>query len=617
MKPSRSYVWSIVYAVGLAGIFAGERIIGAGAARAVLSALGFALIVASLIGRSLHVQKNTGERRAIEEWILGLTGVGLVAVLLYFIQSDAVSRWIKPLTQSSPKLAVVLAALWPALVATSLLPLFLAELSYASMTRSARVEAGRVRDAILSGLGLVGALVFAFAINYVARERDRKIDLAYFRTTRPGEATRKLVRSLDEPIEVALFFPPANEVRESVDEYLTDLAKESKFLEVQHYDQAVDVQKAKEMQVYANGAVVIAKKGKREQLAPGLELETARSTLQKFDQEFQKRLLQVVKSKRNIYFVTGHGERSEDTASPEKRWPIHRLKEVFRAQNYELKNLSAAEGLGVDVPKDAGAVVLVGPTQDLAREESASLLRYFQNRGRLMIALDFEANIALKDLLDPMGVRFVPMQLANDQAYLQYTNQLSDRAILATISYSSHPSVTTLSRVGRAPVVFFTSGYFQEISPRPKETSIDFPVRAHPQTWNDLNNNFQFDPPQEVRKGWELMAAITGKPGSPAEGQSRALLFADSDCLTDPLVAQFGNPYLAMDGMKWLLGEEAIAGEISTEEDVPIRHTRNQDKAWFYGTSFAIPGLVLLVGFFATRRRSRKDGESPRPEARS
>ena len=69
---------------------------------------------------------------------------------------------------------------------------------------------------MLSGLGLACALVFAFTVYYVGDERDKKVDLSYFRTARPGEATRKIVRTLDQPIQVALFFPPANEVREEV-----------------------------------------------------------------------------------------------------------------------------------------------------------------------------------------------------------------------------------------------------------------------------------------------------------------------------------------------------------------------------------------------------------------
>ena len=48
---------------------------------------------------------------------------------------------------------------------------------------------------------------FAFSFAYVASERDKKVDLAYFRTSRPGEVTRRIVRNLDQPIEVAVVLP--------------------------------------------------------------------------------------------------------------------------------------------------------------------------------------------------------------------------------------------------------------------------------------------------------------------------------------------------------------------------------------------------------------------------
>lgn len=44
----------------------------------------------------------------------------------------------------------------------------------------------------------------------------------------------------------------------------------------------------------------------------------------------------------------------------------------------------------------------------------------------------------------------------------------------------------------------------------------------------------------------------------------------------------------------------------TSEEDVPIQHTRSQDVAWFYATVFGVPVAVLAVGFFVTRRRGRR-----------
>ena len=59
------------------------------------------------------------------------------------------------------------------------------------MARAPKIELGRIRDAMYTGLGLAFALVFAFSIVYVASERDAKVDLSYFRTAKAGEAAAK------------------------------------------------------------------------------------------------------------------------------------------------------------------------------------------------------------------------------------------------------------------------------------------------------------------------------------------------------------------------------------------------------------------------------------------
>ena len=184
------------------------------------------------------------------------------------------------------------------------------EFSYATVARSPRLEIARIRDAVWSGVGLAGAVVFAFALCYVGAERDKKVDLSYFRTAKPGESTRKIVGTIDQPIQVSLFFPPSNEVKEEVTSYFDDLKKESKLLEVQSYDRDVNPQKAKELGVTGNGIVVIARGGHREQMSIGLELEGARAQLRNLDRDVQTRLLKVARPARNVYFVSGHGERT-------------------------------------------------------------------------------------------------------------------------------------------------------------------------------------------------------------------------------------------------------------------------------------------------------------------
>jgi hypothetical protein len=62
------------------------------------------------------------------------------------------------------------------------------------------------------------------------------------------------------------------------------------------------------------------------------------------------------------------------------------------------------------------------------------------------------------------------------------------------------------------------------------------------------------------------------------------------------------------------MGDEAFAGQTSTEADVKITHTRKQDIAWFYSTIFLAPALVIGVGVAVTRKTRRKRREVKRAD---
>jgi hypothetical protein len=90
--------------------------------------------------------------------------------------------------------------------------------------------------------------------------------------------------------------------------------------------------------------------------------------------------------------------------------------------------------------------------------------------------------------------------------------------------------------------------------------------------------------------------------------RGRVVAFGDATAVVDALTTQNpGNALYFADSLKWLKGESQFAGELAQEEDVKIRHTRNEDIAWFYGTVVAVPMLVLGAGFLATRRKKRGD----------
>jgi hypothetical protein len=606
MSVFASLLSSAGYLLGLLLLFIGERAIGAGAGRAIVSGTGALFLLAAIAHRVLRWARADGDRRAVERSLLALELIGLLGVVLYALQSDA-GTWLfrRPLDQLAPKLAGCLAALWPVSIVAAVLPLVLTELAHAGMARAPQLERGRIQDALYSGLGLAAVLVFGFCAVYVASARDPKWDLSYFRATRPGESTQKLARGLSEPLEVALFFPPANEVHDQVRDYFELLARVAPQVKLREADYALEPKRAKELGVTGNGAVVLSRGKRHEQLWLGTDLDHARGDLSRLDQQVQKRLLSLTRGHQVFYLTTGHGERTDERMSEtDQRARLSQLFELLRQQDIEVRRLGAAEGLSSNVPVDAAGVLVLGPTRDFSAAESEALQRYLLAGGHVLFAFDPDARVDADALLRPLGVRFVPVPTANDRIYVQKDFQISDRLNLATASFSSHPSVTTLSQLGsRAPVVMVGAGHL-ETREDVKSALVDFTVFSQPDSWNDLDGDLAFGGKGELRKAWPLAAAVSVRgPGAKEEG--RAVVLADSDALADGLLQLPGNASLALDGVRWLTHQEWSAGQVNTETDPPIAHTRGQDVAWFYTTIFLAPALVLAAGFAVTRRKRR------------
>ena len=131
----------------------------------------------------------------------------------------------------------------------------------------------------------------------------------------------------------------------------------------------------------------------------GLTVEAAWDKLAKFDSTFLSELVHVTREKRNAYFTVGHGERNEkgDSERPATA-RIKGFEALLRAQNFTVKPLGLAEGLGQEVPTDADLVVVAGPQLPFRRSEEDALGRYLDQGGNLMAFLEPDSGKAAPGL---------------------------------------------------------------------------------------------------------------------------------------------------------------------------------------------------------------------------
>jgi len=673
-----------LYAAGMGLVFLGERVLsglekGGGAA----TAIGVLCVVAATALRFAPRFKTGGERKSIEAVLAVLSLTGLLALGVYFATTDAgVDKLgIGGLADTKKEhLLGELRVLWIALVAVGLIPMLFAETALWPMRRAERPESRRVRAAASAGLTLVFAAIYGGLLVYAAGGVPWKADYSYFKTSRPSEPTRKIAASLAEPVKVVAFFPDVNEVRNEVASYLRELATGMPKLQVQVTDRLLAPKLAKELRASQDGVIIFSRGSVNYTVNLGTEIEAARPKLKTLDRDVKEQLLKLARARLTAYLTVGHGELNDSSKGKEDAGRSTSIaRALLQKQNLTLKDLGLAQGLASDVPDDADVVLVLGPSEPFAAEELSALRRYADRGGHLFIALDPDANSAqittpspgatpeapavpssapsaaapapsasatgkkagpteksspapepapawAADLAAIAQLTYSPTVLANDHAHVRLSFNDSDQVRLISNSFSSHASVSTLSRNSpAAAIVFFGAGSLDRGANA--TAKIDFAVRAPTGSFADSNKNYVQDKDSEKSSGYNLAAAVsrpvigsappaaaTDKDKKPGDKKSdakemRAFVVADSDAFGDLVMSNVrGNQVFLADAVRWLVGEASFAGAETSEEDVRIETTKQQDLSWFYATIFGAPCLVLAAGVVVSRRSRRVGG---------
>lgn len=611
--------------VGACLTFLGERYFFADPSHWWLSGLGLALMVLGVVAAlfcSLRA-KSSGFLRELPGWRLCLAwqSLLLISYLFYFIYSVFMTGRSQPATFMEKGSL----ALW---VVSGILAVFLGlgtEWAYVKNGRGELAEPQRVKLSAANWFRVGILLVIIASMNYVAVKRNVAWDLSYLKTSSPSQSTFQLMDTLPRQVDVALFFPGGNEVLSKARLYFEELKSRGDKLTINIYDMEINPLEAESFKASRNGLIVLRSDGQTERIDLGVNLEGARKGLRNLDGEFQKALIAISQKKKVLYFTRGHGELSwvGDSTESGKFKTISRLEEFLRGSGYTLRFFGLSDGAAGGVPTDADAVVVVGGVHPFMQEEAASIKKYVESGGKLLVLLDVD--VATQDVLSPgvrdaskdplvrwlkeSGADFQAKVLANESNHARATGTKADVWFLFSNVFTSHPSVQTLAKNDqRAALVFLKSGYFISRDDHPAWSVFDT-VRSLSDTFVDENRDFMLSEPAEVREPRVIGLAMEQKiPKDSPKSAGRIVGFADATLVSDALIGNQANLVYFLDSLRWLWGESSVLGVSDSEDDIPIRHSNKEDVVWFYGTIVLVPAFVLLAGRFATSRSRRSRG---------
>ncbi len=609
LKPRRIHpLWPTgAVLVGLVALFVKERHLGGRGhvetAFAIITGLAFG---AALIARLKDLLGAEAAKKPTLTKLFGTTLAVTLGALLYAL----IPLVFDGDRSVDIRMRSVLWGVWPVAMLLGLLPMIAVEISVFGVATIKRYEEDRIARSFSRalGLGLLGScLVY---LNFLTAQHELRWTLSEANLIAPRAQTRRAVRELTKDVEVVLFFGRASEVADTAERFFEPLTALSPKLKVTRIDHALAGELARKAGVTENGYIGILHNKNKDKIRLGTDARNARSHFRRLNENFLKILIAITTDDQVAYFTTGHDERTDKPDKEDQRNTVKLIKQQLKAWQYKVKNLGIAEGLLEDVPKDASVVFVLGPEKPFLDAEAQAMVRAVSRGVRLMIALESEREgERLENLLGPLGLGFDPVVLANNRSLLPLTRTKADRTTIWSNRYSSHESVTTMTRNQRIPTLFSRTG---ALAKKPESalarSKTQLVLTAMEDTYQDANGNLEFDAQTERKKNFGLAAAVTVTATTAKKSdEGRVFVLADADVLSDRMLDMSrGNLFLFRDIVYWLRQTTDPIVPTISEADVRIVHRRDKDALLFYGMTFGIPILVFALGFWVAGRRRRR-----------
>lgn len=278
-----------------------------------------------------------------------------------------------------------------------------------SSSRNARRSAGF--ESIFSLFLFAGVLIL---INYFGFKYYYHKDLSKSQYYTLSARTIDVLKKLDSPVTITTLLNDKDPVHaDQIDRLLQEYQRVGgKNIVVDKIDLAFDAARAaelqKRLQFQVSDFLIIFEYKDRIRFVKQQDVYEMNPLSQQAgafrgEQQFTSAIVSIVEGRASrVYFTEGHGEHSiHDVNSPQG---YGGLVPTLKSENIEPADLNlAAKG---EVPADADAVVIAGPSIAFSPLEAEAINRYLQNNGKVFLLVDPYVTFGLDNVLQNYGLKY-------------------------------------------------------------------------------------------------------------------------------------------------------------------------------------------------------------------
>ena len=421
-------------------------------------------------------------------------------------------------------------------------------------------------------LRTLGLLTIITVLAWLSARYPLTIDVTAHTSNSLSIASQKLLDTLPGRIDIIGYFKKGDAIRLQVAQLIDRYQRYKPEVSMQFIDPDLEPDKARELALGPEGAVLVSYQGHTEQL--------------KFIDEsaLTNTLLHLANTKPLwLSFLSGHGERSPE-GNANFDWGLFG-KELTR-RNLKALTVNLAQLPGI--PDNSNLLVIAAPTVALLPTELELINRYLDQGGNLLLLTEPD-NLFLEKLLQKLSITQWPGQIIDQNSQLY---GIDKPGFVINSAYPAHA---------------ITHG-LQIISLYPFAAALDY------QTTNTFTiqpllsidtGHLSVDPAKAPVKTLTFGLTLTRQLNNNRE--QRIVVLGDSDFLSNTYLGNVGNLDLGLRIINWLVHDDRFI-------DIPAKKTTDKRLQLTpltvaiigFGFLLIIPAFLLSTGLAIWRWRKQR-----------
>ncbi|HEX3043282.1 MAG TPA: GldG family protein [Bacillota bacterium] len=449
---------------------------------------------------------------------------------------------------------------------------------------------------------IVILIVFALAvvINLLGARYSYRMDLTRNKMYSLSGQTIQALKELNkqpQTIKIYGFFATGDPNQGTVQDLLKQYQKVSNKITYEFIDPNRNPAQATKFQVQELSTLVLTMGDQQLKLTPTDLFQQSYTGQGTFvgEQALSRSIYKMIDADvKNIYTLTGHGEKPYDQAQ-----------QYLKGQGFETKTVDLLkEG---KFPADCSVLIIAGPQGDISSPEVKLLEDYLAQGGRLMVMLDFDAKKPALPNLKAFTRRFGIEVTDNLVVELERANMFDPTNIIP--NYQSH-AITDPLQQSNMNLIFPVDRALKKVDQTPSDLTVSVLLESSAKSWAETNpagKGVKQDPGETKGPIPLAMAANRFYNYEGKQKEGRLIVIGTSMFLNSNFIGQAGNLNFLYNATQWLMGQEDRVSITPKQSDITqVTLTPIQGGLIRILVLIVLPVLILaLGGFIWLRRRAR------------